>query len=173
VATALLVIDVQRGMFEAPDLQPHDGEAAVGRMRGILERARARGIPVFFVQHDGGEGDPLAASSTGFPFVPELTPKATEPVTVKRECDAFKATDLEEKLRKAGVEHLVVCGMQTEMCVEAAVRAAADRCFAVTLVSDAHTTFDTPELPATRILAQCNEELGAVATVIPSADVAF
>jgi nicotinamidase-related amidase len=173
MATALLVIDVQRGMFEAPDLQPHDGVAAVGRMRGILERARARGIPVFFVQHDGGEGDPLAANSTGFPFVPELAPKATEPVTVKQERDAFKATNLEEKLRKAGVEHLVVCGMQTEMCVEAAVRAAADRGFAVTLVSDAHTTFDTPELPAARIIAERNEELSAVATVIPSAEVAF
>ena len=173
MATALLVIDVQRGMFEAPDLQPHDGIAAVARMRGILERARDGGVPIFFVQHDGGEGDPLEASSTGFPFVAELTPKATEPVTVKRERDAFESTDLEEKLRQAGVEHLVVCGMQTEMCVEAAVRAATDRGFAVTLVSDAHTTFDTPEVPAARIIAQCNEELGAVATVIPSAKVTF
>jgi nicotinamidase-related amidase len=100
-------------------------------------------------------------------------PNATEAVTVKQECDAFVATDLEEKLRKAGVEHRVVCGMQTEMCVEAAVRAAANRGFAVTLVSDAHTTFDTPELPAARIIALRNEELGVVATVIPSTEVTF
>jgi nicotinamidase-related amidase len=173
MATALLIVDVQRGMFEVPDAQPHDGPAAVARIRGLLDRARASGVPVFFVQHDGGEGDVLAADSTGFPFVSELTPKPTEVVTVKRECDAFQATDLADKLQKAGVDHLLVCGMQTEMCVNAAVRAAANRGFGVTLVSDAHTTFDTAESPAERIIAQHNEALDSVATVIPSAEIVF
>jgi nicotinamidase-related amidase len=173
MATALLVVDVQRGMFEVPGFQPHDGPATVARIRGLLDRARASGVSVFFVQHDGGQGDPLAADSTGFPFVEELTPEPGEDVTVKRERDAFQATDLAEKLRKAGIDQLVVCGMQTEMCVDAAVRAAADRGFGVTLVSDAHTTYDTPESTAERIIAQHNEALDAVGAVIPSARIAF
>jgi nicotinamidase-related amidase len=173
MATALLVVDVQRGMFEVPETQPHDGSAAVARIRRLLDRARASAVPVFFVQHDGGEGDVLSADSAGFPFVPELTPQPSEDVTVKRECDAFQATDLADKLRRAGVDHLVVCGMQTEMCVDAAVRAAADRGFGVTLASDAHTTFDTPELSGERIIARHNEALGLVAEVIPSAEIAF
>ena len=174
MATALLVVDVQRGMFAVPDeYQPHDGPAAVARIRGLVDRARAADVPVFFVQHDGGEGDPLAAGSPGFAIVPELTPLASEDVTVKREVDAFQATGLTQKLRDAGVDHLVVCGMQTDMCINAAVRAAAGRGFGVTLVSDAHTTFGTAQSPAERIIAEHNEALGAIAAITPSAEIAF
>jgi nicotinamidase-related amidase len=85
---ALVIIDVQQGMFTFPGYVPHDGEAIVARIAGLLDSARRSGMPVFFVQHQGGEGDALAAELPGFQFRAELAPRAEESVTVKRHCSA-------------------------------------------------------------------------------------
>jgi nicotinamidase-related amidase len=159
---ALIIIDVQQGMFAFPSMPPHDGEALLGRLAGLLTRARAAGIPRFFVQHQGDEpGHPLAEGSPGFRFRPEVAPGAGEEVVVKRQCSAFHATDLDERLRAAGVRHLVVGGMQTEFCVDTAVRSAFERGYEVTLLEDGHTTFDTPDLTAARIVAHHNRILAS------------
>jgi len=173
MSTALVIIDVQRGMFGDPNMAPHDGAAAVARMRGLLDGAREAKIPIFFVQHDGGEGDLLEAGTDGFPFVAELTPQASEDVTVKRQSNAFEGTDLRDKLHRAGIGHLIVCGMQTEFCIDATVRGAIATGFEVTLVSDAHTTFDAEKASAERIIAEHNEELGKMVTLVPAAEIGF
>ena len=171
---ALVIIDVQIGMFALPEYTPHDGEATVARIAGLLARARKTGTPVFFVQHDGGEGDPLAAGSPGFPFRDELTPAKGESVTVKRHCNAFQETDFDQTLKRAGVDHLIVCGMQSEYCVDTAVRAAVERGYKITLASDGHTTFDSAALPAAQIIAHHNVTLsGSFATLKKADEIAF
>src|SRR5215469_2480260 len=97
---ALVIIDVQQGMFNFPGYEPHDGEATVARIADLLWRARETGTAIFFVQHDGGDGA-LAAGSPGFPFRGELAPYEQEPVTVKRHCSAFQETDFERALKRA------------------------------------------------------------------------
>ncbi|WP_114521651.1 cysteine hydrolase family protein [Altererythrobacter sp. ZODW24] len=158
---ALVIVDVQQGMFGHPGHHPYDADAVVGRLADLLRRARSAGTPVFFVQHDGGAGSLLAADSPGFPFRDELAPLPSEDVTVKKHCSAFQATALAEKLHAAGVEHLIVGGMQSEFCVDTAVRGAFERGFAVTLLSDGHTTFDTPALSGQQIVAHHNHTLGS------------
>jgi len=171
---ALVIIDVQQGMFTFPGYAPHDGEAVVARIEGLLDGARRSGMPVFFVQHQGAEGDPLAAGSRGFAFREELAPRAEESVTVKRYCSAFQETDFDRTLKAAGIDHLIVCGMQTEMCVDTAVRAAVERGYRITLVSDGHTTFDTKTLSAAKIIAHHNATLGdGFATLKKADDIAF
>jgi nicotinamidase-related amidase len=157
---ALMVIDVQLGMFAIPGYQPWDGVGVVARIRGLLDRARDRGTPIYFIQHDGGAGHPLAAGSEGFPFRPELQPLPSEAVIVKRNCSAFQDTGLDAELRAAGVDHLIICGMQTEYCVDTTVRSAFERGFRVTLAADGHTTFDTPALEAEAIVAHHNQTMG-------------
>jgi nicotinamidase-related amidase len=148
---ALVVIDVQQGLFASE--QPHDGEAVVQRIAGLIARARAAGAPVLFVQHDGGAGDELDRNGEGFAFRRELAPHAGDSVTVKRHCNSFQDTDLDDKLKSAGITDLVICGMQTEYCVDTTVRAAADRGYRLTVACDAHTTFDSGILPAATIIA--------------------
>ena len=167
---ALVIIDVQQGMFTFPGSVPHDGEATVARIAGLLARARKSGTPVFFVQHDGGEDDPLAAGSPGFPFRDELTPAKGESVTVKRHCNAFQNTDFDQKLKRADIDHLIVCGMQTEYCVDTAVRAAVERGYKVTLVSDGHTTFGTKALSGEMIIAHHNATIGGSFATLKSAE---
>jgi nicotinamidase-related amidase len=169
-----VIIDVQQGMFSIPGFDLHESEGTVERIAGLLEQARAGGTPVFFVQHDGGPGDPLQRGGPGFPFHAKLTPRATEDVTIKRKGSAFNGTDFDARLRAAGIDTLVVCGMQSEYCVDSAVRGAVERGYRVVLVGDGHTTADTPVLRAETIVAHENETLGgSYAEIVPAARISF
>ncbi len=171
---ALLVIDVQQGMFASPQALPHDGEAVIARIAGLIEAARARNVPVFFVQHDGGPGDELSKDGTGFAIRAEIAPCDGDAVTVKRKCNSFQQTDLDAKLKSAGIDHLVICGLQTEYCVDTAIRAAAERGYRVSVAADAHTTFDSDILPAVAIIAHHNAIWqGSFAAVLKTAEIRF
>ena len=170
---ALVVIDVQQGMFAFPGFQPFDGEGVVARIRGLLDQARANGTPIFFVQHAGEPGEAIAEDAPGFAFRPELQPLPGEPVTVKKNCSAFQGTDFDTALRGAGIDHLIICGMQSEFCVDTTVRSAFERGYGVTLVSDGHTTFNTPTLDAKGVIAHHNHVLGSGFAKVKPADAIF
>jgi len=172
MTTALMVIDVQEGM------QPksaYDGAAVVARIASLLERARAAGAPVVYVQHDGSKenGHPLTKGKPGHAIYHEIAPKDGETIVVKQNCNSFQDTDLDARLRKAGIDGLVVCGMQTEFCVDTAVRAAAERGYKLTVVSDAHSTGDTPTLKAKDIVAHHNYTLREFASVKCADEIVF
>jgi nicotinamidase-related amidase len=160
MTTGLLVIDLQRGMF--PDDQPpHEGEAVLGRVSGLLAQARARAVPVLHVQHDGGAGDPLERSTPGWEIHPAVAPRAGEPVIEKSRCSAFHGTDLHRQLQARGITRLVIAGMQTEYCIDTNCRDANGLGYEVVLVKDGHTTFDSPVLPGGKIVAHHNQTLGS------------
>jgi nicotinamidase-related amidase len=159
MTTALLIIDLQRGMFEAGDT-PHEGEAVLSRVARLAERARAEGVPVLHVRHAGDPGDPLEKGTPGFEIHPQVAPKSGEPVITKTRCSAFFDTPLRDELARRGIDRLVVAGMQTEYCVDTSCRAAADLGYKVTLVRDGHSTFDNGVLPAEKIVAHHNRTLG-------------
>jgi nicotinamidase-related amidase len=161
-------------MFSDPRFPPHDGEAVVTRIADLIGRAREAGTPVFYVQHAGGPGDELEAGTPGFAYRAAIAPEPEDSVTVKRLCNSFQDTDFDAKLKAAGITHLIVCGMQTEYCVDTAVRASYERGYKVTLVGDAHTTFDNGVVPASAIVAHHNKTLdGSFSTVRLAADIRF
>jgi len=173
MATALVVIDVQEAMFRQPT-PPHDGAAVVGRIAGLLDRARADGVPVFYVQHDGGPGDDFERGTPGWQLHPPIAPLPGEPIVEKRHPSAFQDTDFEARLRQAGIDRLVICGMQSEYCVDSTTRAAYSLGYKVVLVSDAHTTFDSKILSGAQIQAHHTNTLnGSFAKAVPAAEVAF
>jgi nicotinamidase-related amidase len=173
MSTALVIIDMQQGMF-MDTTAPYRGEEVLQRCADLLARARAAHVPVFHVQHDGGEGDILGKGSPGWPHHPAVAPKAGEPVVVKRNISAFHGTDFHDRLKKAGIDRLVIAGMQTEMCVDSACRAAKALGYEIVLAADAHTTFDNKVLPAERIVAHHNNALdGAFVKLASTAEVRF
>ena len=173
MATALVVIDVQEAMFRQPS-PPHDGAAVVGRIAGLLDRARAEDVPVFYVQHDGGTGDDFERGTPGWQIHAPIAPLPAEPIVEKRHPSAFQDTDFEARLKRAGVDRLVICGMQSEYCVDSTTRAAYSLGYKLVLVSDAHTTFDTRVLSGAQIQAHHNLTLGGgFARCVPAAEVAF
>jgi nicotinamidase-related amidase len=174
LAKALIIIDVQRGMFAFPDMQPHNGAETVAHIAALLVQARASSTPIFFVQHAGEAGHPLEMGTDGFSFHEALTPLPSEPVIVKHHCNAFQETGLEDILRSAAVQTLIITGMQSNYCVDTFVRAAKERGFDLRLVADGHTTFDTSILSASQIIAHHNQTLeGTFAELVMASDVRF
>jgi len=172
MSTALVVIDVQQGMFAGP-AKPYRPEEVLATIRALQDRARAEGFPVLHVQHDGGEGDVLARGTSGFLIHPKVAPKPGEEVVVKDRCDAFLGTGLDARLRALGIGRIVIAGMQTEFCVDTTTRAAFAHGYKVVLAADAHTTFDAPHLKAPDIVAHHNAVLRGFATVTASAEIRF
>ena len=158
MSTALVIIDLQQGMF-TDEVAPYRGDEVLQCAGDLLKRARASHVPIFHVQHDGGSGDILCKGSVGWQHHPAVAPKVGEPVIEKRYSSAFHETDFHNHLQEAGVDRLVIAGMQTEYCVDSACRAAAALGYRVVLVSDAHTTFDSPVLTADRIVEHHNRTL--------------
>lgn len=174
MSKALVVIDVQKAMFEDPRFLPFEGEIVVDRIAGLIAKARAQNAPIFFVQHDGGPGDSFGAGKPGFPFHDKLTPQPGDDVTVKTKSSAFHGTDLDAKLRRAGIGQLVITGMQSEYCVTSAIRGAYERGYTLTLASDAHSTFDTKFAKGRDIVAIINDTTsGSFAKIVPSDEIDF
>jgi nicotinamidase-related amidase len=169
MTTALVLVDVQQGMFDLPS-PLHRGEEVVQRIAGLLGRARREGVPVVHIQHDGGPGHVLSKDSTGWPQHPLVAPRVGEMVVEKHHSSAFHGTDLHRRLQEAGIDRLVVAGMQTEMCVDSACRGAAALDYRVVLVADCHTTFDTPVIGADLIIAHHNRLLGRGFVELASAE---
>jgi nicotinamidase-related amidase len=135
--TALLVIDVQNGVVA----DAHDRDAVVGRIAGLVDRARREDVPVVWVQHH--DPDNLPRHSDEWQIVPELGRDETEPLVEKQYADSFEDTSLEAALAGLGVGRLVVSGAQTDECIRSTLHGAITRGYDATLVSDAHTTEDT------------------------------
>jgi len=125
------------------------------------------------VQHCEAEGG-FAPKSAGWQIRPEVAPRMGEPVTEKWACSSFYNTDLDQRLRAAGIDTLVIAGLQSEFCIDTACRVAQSLGYKVTLAADAHSTFDNPVLSAHKIIAHHNRLLsGIVESVRPAAEIAF
>ena len=169
---ALLLIDIQQGMF-GPDEICHEPERLLANASGLLARARAAGVPVFHVQHCE-EGGPFVPNTAAWRIRPEVAPREGEPVTEKWACSSFYKTGLDERLRAAGIDRLVIAGLQSEFCIDTACRVAQSLGYAVTLASDAHSTMDSPVIKAGDIIRHHNYVLsGIVEKVAPAAEIAF
>jgi nicotinamidase-related amidase len=136
--TALLVVDVQRGVVAAA----HERNAVVANIASLVEKARQDGVPVVWVQHSDEE---LVKESSAWQIVPELTPGEAEPLVDKGYGDAFEETTLEVVLSGLQVGRLIVVGAQTDACIRSTLHGAFARGYDATLVSDAHTTEDHTE----------------------------
>jgi nicotinamidase-related amidase len=175
MSKALVIIDVQKGMW-SPGFAPYDGDGVVARIADLIAKARTAGVPIMYVQHHGEDepNHPLKPGLPGYPFHDAIAPQTGDDVTVKSRSSAFHGTDFDTKLRRAGIDHLVITGMQSEFCVDSAVRGACERGYKVTLVSDAHSTGDTRVARAKDIIAIQNDTLGGgFAYVRPAADIVF
>jgi len=157
--TVLLVIDIQNFYFPEGRVPLVEPEAASLQARLLIERFRAKGWPVVHVQHlpkdqttpSPDSGDPQ------YRIQPNVMPAAGEPVIGKHYANSFRDTELLATLNRLGAKRIVIAGMQTHMCVEAATRAAADLGFEVVVAHDACATralkFAGADVPAAQVHA--------------------
>jgi nicotinamidase-related amidase len=142
--TALIVIDVQRAFdeWEAAGKRRNNPEA-IARIIELLTAFRGSDAPIFHIRHEGTRpGSSFFPGGTGYPVKDEAREMEGEPVIVKRVNSAFIGTDLESRLRTAGIQTVVICGATTNHCVETTTRMAGNLGFDACLVRDATWTFD-------------------------------
>jgi nicotinamidase-related amidase len=153
----IIVIDLQTGMFDGV-LEPpiHDSAGLVARVQAVMEWARRSRRKIAFVRHDGSAGDSLAPGSSGWPVWPALGQGDDEPTFGKRVGDAFSNAALGEWVANQGADEVVLLGAQTDQCVAATVRGAIAAGLRVTVVSDAHSTWDLGGETAEEIIGRYN-----------------
>jgi nicotinamidase-related amidase len=139
MARALLIIDIQRDYFPGGAYPLVEPERAAGNARRLLDAFRATGEKIVHLQHvwDAPDATFMRPGTDGVEIHPDVAPADGEPVLEKAEPNGFLGTTLQDDLRAAGVDELVVAGMMSSMCVDATVRAGADLGFAMTVVHDA------------------------------------
>jgi hypothetical protein len=169
--TALLVVDVQVNQVE--DWPVLHAQAMLAGIVALVERARAAGTPVIFVQNDGGEGEPDVPGTPGWALHPALGRRPDEAVVRKTTTDSFHETGLAALLAADGIDALVVCGFQTDWCIDATVRRAAADGYATTLVADLHSTMDQGREDPALTIERHNRELASIVTLRTAAEVAF
>jgi len=170
-ATALLVIDVQMGMFDGRRISPvPGGELLLERIGRLIARARSAKVPVIYVQHCGDHGHPLEPGTPGWKIHHAIAPGPGDMVVQKATPDSFHETDLQDKLEALGVKKLVVAGLQTEYCIDTTCRRAFSLGYDVTLAGDGHGTWSTKLLNADQIISHHNSVLGNWFVTLRSAD---
>jgi nicotinamidase-related amidase len=165
--SALLVLDMQVNMFEAqPPLAR--AEELLATVQGLRAAARTAGAPIIYVRHNGGPGEPDEPGTPGWQIHPALAPNPEDLILDKRQPDAFAGTPLQQELAARGIERIVLAGLQTDMCINASCRRARELGYTVTLVADAHSTYDDGNTSAMTIIDRHNRELSTLAQVVPA-----
>ncbi len=132
-STALLIIDIQDFYFPGGDLPLKEPGKAAANASLLADHFRNNGMPVIYIKHNYEPGGSINIL---------VKPAPGDMIFTKDKANSFVGTGLEDYLRKQHIDTLVICGMQTQMCVEATTRAASDLGFTCILVEDACTTRD-------------------------------
>ena len=147
--TALVVIDLQKGIIQIPT-QPYPSSAVIANASRLARAFRKNSMPVILVRvtpsPDGKDAlQPIADNMTqGGPrppewaeIVPEMGPEPRDIIITKRQWGAFYGTELEMQLRRRGMDTIVLCGISTNAGVESTARFAFEYGFQQIFVEDA------------------------------------
>ncbi|WP_274364049.1 cysteine hydrolase family protein [Paenibacillus thermotolerans] len=170
--TALLVIDVQNGMF-MEEYPLHDSDGLLERISSLITKAREKNIPVIYVQHNEGEGEPLETNSEGWNIHPRIAPIDGDLIIQKHVPDSFHETNLQTELKSLGIDNVILTGLQTDYCVHATSRRASELNYQVTVVKDCHSTFSIGNESAEEIIARYNDQFRAFANLVESSNIEF
>jgi nicotinamidase-related amidase len=174
-ATALVVIDMQKGILAMPTVHPTAGVLA--KAVQLVDGFRAKRRPVVLVRvgfspsgDDALKSRTQAAPVSGvrpanfFEYADELCADAERDILVhKRQWGAFYGTDLDLQLRRRGVTNVVLCGIATSIGVESTARDAWERGYNLTFAADAMT--DLAEDGHDRALRVIFPRIGEIGTV--------
>ncbi|MFD3333651.1 isochorismatase family protein [Streptomyces sp. NPDC058700] len=143
---ALIVVDVQAAFVTGDGAVP-GAARLVDRTADLIARARQGGALVVHLQNDGPPGAEDEPHTPGWELHHPVRHGPTERVIRKPYDDGFRETPLGDVLADAGVRAVAVCGVMSEMCVQATARTALDRGYRVVVPHDAHATQDVPAAP--------------------------
>ena len=154
--TALLIIDVQKELFEK-STPIYKADTLLENICFLIDRAHRTGVPVFFIQHSSDKI--LLRGTDGWQLHPRLQPQENDHVVEKHHGNAFEKTNLKAELDALNVGRLIITGLVSHGCVKATSLGACELGYAVVLVKDGHSNFSSK---APEMIAEWNEKLSHV-----------
>lgn len=171
--TALVLVDIQNDYFVDGKFPVHEMEAATINAARLLAAARDKGLLVLHVRHEiPMENAPFfAPGSTGAEIHVDVAPAGDEKVILKHRPNSFHNTSLKADLDAAGINTVVICGAQSQMCIDGTARASADFGYDTVVVGDAcaakEQSYDGMDVPAPQVHATIMSALnGTYARVV-------
>jgi nicotinamidase-related amidase len=156
--SALIIIDIQLGMFEGSEVLFKRKEL-LETIINLITKARFSKTPILFIQHNGEDDSPIYPNSSGWEIHPLIQLSENDIVIPKNHPDAFQNTELQGELESRGISKLVIAGLQTEYCIDTTCRRAYSLGYKVILIKDGHSTYDTEYLDAEKIIIHHNQVL--------------
>ena len=143
-STALVVVDVQKAFDERDATGDHrNNPGAIERIAELLADFRAKQAPVIHIRHASLNPESrFRADRPGHEVMDRAREVEGEPVVIKHVNSSFIGTDLEDRLRQAAIETVVIVGATTNHCVETTTRMAGNLGFDTKLVRDATWAYD-------------------------------
>jgi nicotinamidase-related amidase len=151
--TALLVVDLQKGLFER-ETAIFKAQELIMNVNNLIARARKMSVPVVYIQHSNK--GLLKEDSDGWQLHPDLNTPTNELQVRKQHGSAFQNTNLANRLTDLGITTVVVCGLTTHGCIKATCIDAHKNDFHVVLASDGHSSFNKN---AEELISKWNEKL--------------
>lgn len=147
---ALLIIDVQNAMI-AVDNPVYHADNAIRNIQSLITKAKNKNIPIIYVQHNENEGE-FKTHTLTWQIFDGIKPSDEDIIIQKFESDAFYQTNLKEVLDNLSIDQLVIAGMQTDHCVNATSTRAVELGYLVTIIKDAHSTWESDGISAEEII---------------------
>lgn len=151
---ALLVIDVQKGLFHRPH-PIYKAEELLKNINNLVDRSHENAVAVYYIQHANKSS--LMEGSEAWEFHPQIQPEEVDTIIYKRYGSAFQETPLGEALSKNNVGTVVITGLVTHGCVRATCLDALRLGYKVILVTDGHSNSNKN---ATKYIKKWNKTLG-------------
>lgn len=142
VPTALIPIDVQQAFDMPASSNPAMEANGLRLLSAWRDAGLPLGFPIIHVRHDSVmPGSVFTPGLPGNALRAGFEPRGDEPLVTKSVNAAFIGTDLDLRLRRLGVEQVVLFGMTTDMCVSTTARVAANLGYRTVVVGDATACF--------------------------------
>ena len=161
----LLVVDMQNGFvskggsYDLLGMNTESYRKIIPKTKELIDYCRAEGIPVFYTEaiREPSGIDLLTRVHRLLPVtreerlkvpicvrgtwdaktIDEIKPEDSDHVVIKRRDSAFQDTELRVWLQSEGINTLIICGVDTSICVETSLRDAFNIGYDVILISDA------------------------------------
>lgn len=150
----LLVIDAQK---EITNEKLYRFSEFVSTVKTLIKTARENGVEVVFVRHDDGAGTPMTKGADGFEIYEGFAPEGDEKIFDKQVNSPFRDTGLAEYLSSKNETEIIVTGLQTDYCIDAAVKCGFERGYKIIVPLYANTTFDNSFMSAEKSCEYYND----------------
>ncbi len=139
---ALIVIDLQNDYFGGGNMVLVNINTALKKTNQLIQYAREQQYNIYIIQHFAETGAPFFVPGTQGVKINKDLDIQNGMIIRKNYPNSFRKTELHKELQAGHINHLIICGAMSHMCIDTTVRAGFDLGYKIELAGDACATRD-------------------------------